>query len=272
MPVYQDFFRTERALKLVNTVCKHAACPNRMECFGVGHAAFMILGSSCTRNCTFCNVRHALPEAVDEGEPERIASAARELALDHVVVTSVSRDDLADGGAAQFARTVTELRRQTRAVVEVLIPDFLGSIQALSIVVESGPDVIAHNLETVRQRQPAVRPQADYECSLGVLRQVKALNGRILTKSGLMFGVGETDTDVYTALTDLSDTGCDILTLGQYRQPSPAHLPVHRFILEEGFLYWQNFAYKLGFRRVFSGSYVRSSYRAGEIKDLLGEK
>jgi lipoyl synthase len=270
MPDYTLFARTKRQLAGVNTVCSQALCPNIMECYSGKHAAFLILGSNCTRNCRFCNVRHGVPDTPDENEPARVAQAARALGLEHVVVTSVSRDDLPDGGALQFARTILALRQNPGTSVEVLVPDFNGREASLHRVLAASPDVLAHNLETVSRLQALIRPQADYQRSLWLLRKTKEMNGRTLTKSGLMLGLGEEDREVLEAMADLRAAGCDILTLGQYRQPGPGHAAVERFVLEEGFAMYLAAAEEMGFSRVFAGSYVRSSYRAGLVRELLG--
>ncbi|MBS4032358.1 MAG: lipoyl synthase [Clostridiales bacterium] len=272
MPEFVVFSRTNRIISSVNTVCRSAACPNILECFSNRHTAFMILGSSCTRNCAFCGVDHGTPLPVDSGEPARVAEAAKELGLSHVVVTSVSRDDLADGGALQFARTIEALHRAGGMTVEVLIPDFGGNNDSLRQVMDAEPHVIAHNLETVRRLQPVIRPRAGYERSLDIIRHVKVSDKRILAKSGLILGLGENDSEILAAMTDLREAGCDILTLGQYRQPGENQLPVPRFILEEGFEYWREEGMRLGFSHVFSGSYVRSSYRAGDVFQSDGGK
>lgn len=269
IPNYNDFARTSQAVSSVETVCRNAACPNIMECFSRGHVTFLILGKNCTRNCKFCAVDHFIPQGLDSLEPERVAETVNKLNLSHVVVTSVSRDDLEDGGSKQFALTIKAIRETSDASIEVLIPDFMGSLEDLRRVVEAKPDVLAHNLETVQRLQSMIRPEADYWRSLELLRRVKEINPKMLTKSGLILGMGEEDLEIEEALQDLKDTGCDILTLGQYRQPSTKQIPVNRFILEEGFKFWEEYAYNNNYKRVFSGTYVRSSYRAGEIKDLL---
>lgn len=271
MPEFAGFHQTNEIISGVNTVCRSANCPNIMECFSNRHTAFMILGDRCTRNCAFCSVEHGAPVPLDLGEPTNVSEAAKELGLSHAVVTSVSRDDLADGGAMQLARTVMALHQVGGMTVEVLIPDFGGNLHSLRRVVDAGPHVIAHNVETVRRLQPIIRPQAGYDRSLEILHQVKLLDKGILTKSGLILGLGEEDSEVLTAMTDLREAGCDILTLGQYRQPSENQLPVLRFILEEGFTYWREEGIRMGFSHVFSGSYVRSSYRAGEVFNLTEE-
>jgi lipoic acid synthetase len=266
MPDYAAFAETEKILAGVSTVCVKAACPNMLECFSRKQATFLILGDRCTRNCAFCHIRQALPLPPDDREPERVAEAAARLRLAHVVVTSVTRDDLPDGGAAHFAGTVKAVKRAGKSFTEVLLPDFRGSREALAQVAEAGPGIIAHNLETVRRLYSRVRPGACYARSLRVLREAKALG--FLTKSGVMLGLGETDEEVRVALADLREAGCDMVTLGQYRQPGPAQPPPARFVLEEGFAALWETAVKLGFRHVLTGSYVRSSYRAGEIREL----
>ncbi len=272
MPNNADLNRTGRAIKGLHTVCESAACPNIFECFGARHLTFLILGSICTRKCAFCAVTHGIPTIVETEEVGRVVSAAVNLDLKHVVITSVTRDDLVDGGASHFAETVETLHQKTDAGIEVLIPDFDGNRSSLARVVRANPHVMGHNLETVRRLQGMIRPQAAYERSLSVLRTIKEINETILTKSGLMLGLGENDQEVLETMEDIRKTGCDILTLGQYRQPGYEQIPVQRFILEEGFNYLREKGLAMGFRRVIAGSYVRSSYRAGEIKDLLEEK
>lgn len=267
MPDHAAFVQTEKILTGINTVCTKAACPNILECFSRKQATFLILGDSCTRRCIFCRIRQATPLPPDDREPEMVAEAALRLRLSHVVLTSVTRDDLSDGGAAHFARTVNAVKRAGGAFTEVLIPDFRGSREALLRVAAARPDIMAHNLETVHRLHPRVRPGACYARSLRVLREAKTLG--FLTKSGLMLGLGETDEEVCEALADLREAGCDIVTLGQYRQPGPAQTPPVRFVLEEGFAKLRHVALQYGFRFVQSGSYVRSSYRAGEIRELL---
>ncbi len=272
MPNNVDLNRIGRAINGLHTVCESAACPNLFECFGSRHLTFLILGSICTRNCAFCAVTHGVPTVIETEETGRIVAAALKLNLLHVVITSVTRDDLADGGAYHFAAVVEALRNQTKAGIEVLIPDFDGNRSSLERVVRANPHVMGHNLETVRRLQGMIRPQAAYELSLSVLRTIKEVNESILTKSGLMLGLGENEQEVLETMEDIRETGCDILTLGQYRQPGHRQIPVQRFILEEGFNYFREKGLAMGFRRVIAGSYVRSSYRAGEIKDLLGER
>ena len=272
MPNNADLNRTGRAIKGLHTVCESAACPNISECFGARHLTFLILGSICTRNCVFCAVTHGVPTEVSIAEADQIVSAVIKLDLTYVVITSVTRDDLADGGAFHFARIVESLRKQTEAGIEVLIPDFSGCRLSLEQVVRAKPDVIGHNLETVKRLQNKIRPQAAYELSLSVLRTIKEMDGTILTKSGLMLGLGEKDAEIMETMQDIRETGCDVLTLGQYRQPGEEQIPVNRFILEEGFEYLRASGLAMGFKKVISGSYVRSSYGAGKIKDLLEKK
>ncbi len=270
-PCVADLNKTARFLGDLPTICTSAACPNIFECFARKQLTFMILGNICTRKCNFCAVTHGEPTAVDPEEAERIAAAVLHLGLAHVVITSVSRDDLEDGGASHYARTINVLRQKTKASVEVLIPDFGGNRQALEQVVGAEPDLIAHNLETVARLQNCIRPQGDYGRSLQVLCAIKEINPKMITKSGLMLGLGEEDAEVLTAMQDLLEAGCDILTVGQYRQPGAKQTAVQRFILETGFNYFREKALQMGFRYVLAGSYVRSSYRAEEAKKLLND-
>jgi len=249
------------------TVCEEARCPNRPDCFGRGTATFMILGDRCTRNCRFCAVDHGQPAQPRPDEPEAVARAAAGMGLSHVVITSVTRDDLPDGGSAQFARTVRQVRRHLpTATVEVLTPDFQGDPAAVERVCGAGPDVFNHNIETAARLYPAVRPRARYARSLEVLACAKRLarddGSNLLTKSGLMVGLGETDEEVRQVLADLRRAGCDLLTIGQYLQPSPRHLPVARFVPPSQFDAWRDHALKLGFLAVAAAPHVRSSYRA----------
>ncbi|MBU1206939.1 MAG: lipoyl synthase [Proteobacteria bacterium] len=251
----------------LNTVCESALCPNRGECFHQGTATFMILGRTCTRNCTFCAIpSEERPPAPDPEEPQRIVEAASELRLTHVVVTSVTRDDLEDGGASHFAKTVRALKRtESTIVVEVLIPDFQGSFESLKIVADSGPDIVNHNLETVPRLYPEVRPQADYRRSLHLLKTVKEIDPGRVTKSGLMLGLGEQRDEVLEVMNDLRKISCDLLTLGQYLQPSGRHHPVVRYIPPEEFEDLRCAGEKMGFKGVFSAPLVRSSFHAAEV-------
>lgn len=245
------------------TVCESARCPNRGECFSHHTATFLILGDVCTRGCAFCAVKKGKPLPLKEDEPQRLARAVSELGLRHVVVTSVTRDDLPDGGAAHYARVVRALREYCPAVhVELLVPDFAGSREALATVLAADPDILAHNLETVPRLYPQVRRGADYLRSLKVLRQAKQLSPKIITKSGLMLGLGEESAEIDEVLQDLRTVDCDMLTLGQYLSPSLHHVPVARYLRPEEFASWQRQAQKLGFRSVAAGALVRSSYRA----------
>lgn len=257
----------------LHTVCEEAGCPNLWECFAGETATFMILGDRCTRDCRFCKVAHGVPEPADPQEPERVAEAAARLHLYYVVVTSVTRDDLPDGGAELFAQTVMAIRRKIPGVrVEVLIPDFDGDPVALKTVLSASPDVVNHNIETVARLYPIVRPAADYERSLTLHAQIRNLAPDMPTKSGLMLGLGETDEEIHAAISDLRRAGCSILTLGQYLQPSKAHLPVRRYITPETFGRWRETALAIGFAEAACGPLVRSSYRAGEIhRHLIGQ-
>jgi lipoic acid synthetase len=247
----------------LHTVCQEAHCPNIAECFGRGTATFMILGDSCCRGCRFCAVKRGEPAPPDPEEPERVADAVLRLDLRHVVITSVTRDDLPDGGAGHFAATVQAVRRRSPGtVIEVLIPDFGGSQHALAAVLAAEPDVLNHNLETVSRLYPRVRPGADYRRSLGLLAWTKAQAPRTVTKSGLMVGLGESRADLLRTLYDLRQARCDLLTVGQYLQPTGSHLPVDRYVPPAEFASFRARADKLGFRGVAAGPLVRSSHRA----------
>jgi lipoic acid synthetase len=248
----------------LHTVCEEANCPNRMECFGRRTATFMILGGQCTRNCTFCNVSKGAPEPVDAGEPRRVAEAVRELGLKHVVVTSVTRDDLPDGGAAHFAQTILEIKAiAPDTTIEVLIPDFKGSLPALRQVLGAGPDVLNHNVETVPRLYPEVRPMADYARSLELLRRAKQLGpAGTRTKSGMMLGLGEAKEEVLQSMRDLREVGCDFLTLGQYLAPSKLHHPVVEYVHPDVFEEYRVLGEEMGFGFIASAPLVRSSYMA----------
>lgn len=246
------------------TVCQSAQCPNLGECFNRGTATFMILGTRCTRTCRFCAVNNGTPRAVDPDEPQRVAQAAELLNLKHVVITSVTRDDLSDGGASQFRRTIERIRRRCRqARIEVLIPDFQGSVDALQKVCNAQPDMLNHNVETVERLYPEVRPVASYRRSLGILEY--AAHQRLPVKSGLMLGLGETPDEIENTLLDLKRAGCRYLTLGQYLAPSGNHHPVVRFVTPDEFGEWAERARKMGFDEIAAGPLVRSSYRADEM-------
>ena len=249
----------------LNTVCQSAVCPNIAECFAKGTATFMILGNICTRNCRFCAVDSGEPLPVDEDEPRRLAIASRELKLKHVVITSVTRDDLSDGGAGHFARTIDELHKELpEATIEVLTPDFKGDEDALILVIKSKPDIFNHNVETIPRLYPEVRPMADYQRSLNVLKKSKEIDPDVHTKSGIMLGLGEKRFEVSEVLLDLMGTGCSILTVGQYLSPSPSHLKIHEYIHPEVFSEIEQEARELGFTYVASGPFVRSSFNAAE--------
>jgi len=250
----------------LHTVCQEAKCPNMWECFSQKTATFLIMGSRCTRNCRFCSVQPGPPLPPDPGEPARVADVARRMGLKYVVVTSVTRDDLPDGGASLFAETIEAIRsRMPDACVEVLIPDFQGSRAALHKVLQARPDVLNHNIETVARLYPRVRPQASYELSLELIQRAHAYDPALPTKSGVMLGLGEKKAEVEKTMQDLVSVGCRILTLGQYLQPSKNHLPVERFIPPEEFDAWRRRAREIGFAEVASGPFVRSSYHAQEL-------
>ncbi|MDP8233829.1 MAG: lipoyl synthase [Candidatus Saelkia tenebricola] len=249
----------------LHTVCEEAACPNIGECFHQGEVTFMILGDICTRECKFCNVDSKIPQAIDCNEPRRIAEAVRKLNLKHVVITSVTRDDLEDGGADVFYQTILTVRGSNKDVkIEVLIPDFKGDEQALGKVIEAKPDIIGHNVETVSRLYAEVRPQAYYKRSLRVLKAVKEFNSEIYTKSSLMLGLGEEESEVLAVLRDLRKVECDFLSLGQYLRPSLKHFSVKEYIAPDRFEYYKIQALDLGFSHVESAPYVRSSYHAAE--------
>ena len=249
----------------LNTVCESALCPNRSECWSQRTATFMILGDTCTRRCGFCAIQTGRGERVEPDEPERVAAAAEALELQYVVITSVARDDLADEGANHFYHVVRAVKEKIAGVqVEVLTPDFHGREELIDRVCEAGPAVYNHNLETVARLQRQVRPQAGYGRSLEVLRWVKAHRAGICTKSGLMLGLGETEEEVLEAAVDLKEAGCEILTLGQYLPPSEGHLKVVEFIPPEVFYRLADTIRQMGFREVYAGPYVRSSYHASE--------
>ncbi len=255
----------------LHTVCEDADCPNIGECFARKTCTFMILGNVCTRNCRFCAIVHGRPSAVDSGEPQAVASAARSLGLRHVVVTSVTRDDLADGGAGHFAAAIRAVHDEMpETTVEVLIPDFLGNIDSLLQVIAAQPDVINHNVETVPRIYPSVRPQALYSRSLALLHGIREFGNGIWSKSGLMLGLGETDREVIAVMEDLRTAHCDILTLGQYLSPSPAHHPVVEYIHPDTFKMLEKIGYDMGFTEVSTGPLVRSSYRAEHIFSRTG--
>ena len=271
-----DYARIERYHRLngLHSVCRSAACPNQGECWSRGTATFMILGDRCTRDCAFCNVSHGIPEKVDAAEPGKVAKAIAELQLRHAVVTSVTRDDLPDGGASLFVELIRAVRRQAPDCrLEMLIPDLEGNRQALEEILAAGPDILGHNLETVPRLYPQVRPQASYRRSLGLLQNCREIKPEIPTKSSLMVGMGESRAEIVTAMEDLLDVGCQLLTLGQYLQPTRHHFPVQRFVPPEEFRDMREKGLALGFKHVESGPLVRSSYHAEEqFEEVLNAK
>ncbi|MGB9597258.1 MAG: lipoyl synthase [Candidatus Poribacteria bacterium] len=254
----------------LNTVCQSALCPNIAECFTKGTATFMILGNICTRNCRFCAIKSGTPLPVDEDEPRRLALAAKEMELKHIVITSVTRDDLSDGGATHFAKTIDELHKNLAyATTEVLTPDFKGKESALSIVLNSKPDIFNHNVETVPRLYPEVRPMADYKRSLSVLEKAKKIDPQIYTKSGIMVGLSETRSEISQVLKDLRSVECDIVTIGQYLSPSSLHIKIYEYVRPEVFKDIEQEAKELGFSYVASGPFVRSSFNAESAFEFL---
>jgi len=253
----------------LHTVCEEARCPNLGECFSSGTATILILGKVCTRKCGFCAVERGIPAAPDESEPERVAEAISRMHLGYVVITSVTRDDLADGGASVFAGTIRSIRSlDPKIKIEVLIPDFQGDRSALVTVLNESPDVLNHNVETISRLYSQVRPQADYHRSLELLRRVKDYNPRMKTKSGFMLGLGETREEVLDLLRDLKKAGCDFLTIGQYLQPRPDRLPVVDYVHPEVFDEYKKIGEEMGFTSVASGPFVRSSFHASEMFEV----
>ncbi|MDB6020450.1 MAG: lipA [Pedosphaera sp.] len=269
LPTSDTFGHTRSLLDelKLHTVCESAKCPNHWECWSKGTATFMIAGDRCTRACGFCAVSTAKPLALETDEPARVAEATRRMRLRHVVITAVARDDLQDGGAEHFRQTIESVRTANPGIViEVLTPDFLDRDGSIDAVLSANPDIFNHNLETVRRLTPSVRSRATYDRSLSVLGKVKAKRGATIhTKSGLMLGLGETEEELYTSMSDLRNVGCDILTLGQYLQPTLKHLPVVEFVSPERFAEYKRVAEAMGFQHVASGPMVRSSYHADEF-------
>ncbi|MEN8211937.1 MAG: lipoyl synthase [Thermodesulfobacteriota bacterium] len=251
----------------LHTVCQEANCPNMFECFTKSTATFMILGSVCTRNCRFCNILQKTPIPVDSDEPMRVAKAAQDLNLKYVVVTSVTRDDLDDGGAFQFANTINEIKSTISDTIkiEVLIPDFQGNFKALKIVLDAKPDVLNHNIETVPSLYPTARPEANYQQSLDLFKNVKSIDSSMPVKSGIMVGLGETMEELEQTMTDLYNNCCDIITIGQYLQPTKNHLKVKTYYSPEEFKIIEDKARQIGFKKIASGPFVRSSYNASDL-------
>lgn len=274
LPTTDTFAQTRSLLGelKLHTVCESAKCPNHWECWGKGTATFMIAGDRCTRACGFCAVSTAKPLPLEADEPLRVAEATRRMRLKHVVITAVARDDIADGGADHFRQTIEAVRQlNPKTVIEVLVPDFQDSDAAIEAVLSANPQVFNHNLETVRRLTPSVRHRATYDRSLSVLQKVKARRGQTIhTKSGLMLGLGETENEIVVAMEDLRAAGCDVLTLGQYLQPSLRHLPVVEFVPPEQFAALGRVAKAMGFVHVSSGPMVRSSYHADEFSGEAG--
>jgi len=268
LPAAGDYAETKALLRAqkLHTVCEEARCPNLGHCWSRGTATIMILGDLCTRRCGFCAVAPGRPNGfVDWDEPRRVGEAVAGMNLRHTVITSVARDDLEDGGSTIFAMTIRAIRERSGTVIEVLIPDFRGHEQDLARVVEAGPDVINHNIETVERLHPVVRPSARYSRSLELLRRVRERSQDIKAKSGIMLGLGETDDEVKQTLVDLRAHGCQLLTIGQYLRPSPNHLPVREYVHPDKFRAWGEEAMRLGFENCASGPLVRSSFHADEL-------
>lgn len=266
-PVSKEFKSTHELIRKakLNTVCEEAACPNIGECWSKKHATVMILGSTCTRACSFCNIKTGKPDLLDPHEPERLATAIAELGLEHVVITSVDRDDLEDGGASHFVESILRIRKSSpNTTIEVLTPDFLRKEGSIELVVRAKPDVYNHNIETVPSLYHEIRPGARYFHSLNLLFKAKQLDGNIFTKSGIMVGLGETKEEVLQVMDDLRAAQVDFMTIGQYLQPTPKHAPVMRYVTPEEFNYYERVARAKGFLMVSASPLTRSSYHAGE--------
>jgi lipoic acid synthetase len=266
-PVSHEFKSTQDLIRKakLNTVCEEAACPNIGECWSKKHATVMILGSTCTRACSFCNIKTGKPDLLDPHEPERLANAISELGLEHVVITSVDRDDLEDGGASHFVESILRIRKTSpNTTIEVLTPDFLRKDGAMDLVVRAKPDVYNHNIETVPSLYHTIRPGARYFHSLNLLFRVKQLDNTVFTKSGMMVGLGETKEEILQVMDDLKAAGVDFLTIGQYLQPTPKHAPVLRYVTPDEFNYYERAARAKGFLMVSASPLTRSSYHAGD--------
>ncbi|TAE55827.1 MAG: lipoyl synthase [Nostocales cyanobacterium] len=255
----------------LNTVCEEASCPNIGECFNAGTATFLIMGPACTRACPYCDIDfEKKPQPLDATEPTRLAEAVRRMQLNHVVITSVNRDDLVDGGASQFVKCINAVREVSpKTTIEVLIPDLCGNWEALEIILQAQPEVTNHNTETIPRLYRRVRPQGDYQRTLELLRRTRQLSPTTYTKSGIMVGLGETDTEVRQVMADLRSVECDILTIGQYLQPTQKHLDVKDFITPEQFAAWQTYGEEIGFLQVVSSPLTRSSYHAEQVRELM---
>ena len=266
-PVSKEFKNTQELIRnaKLNTVCEEAACPNIGECWSKKHATVMILGSTCTRACSFCNVKTGKPDLLDPHEPERLATAIADLGLEHVVITSVDRDDLDDGGASHFVESILRIRKSSpETTIEILTPDFLRKDGAMELVVKAKPDVYNHNIETVPSLYHHIRPGARYFHSLNLLFKVKQIDRQIFTKSGIMVGLGETKEEVLQVMDDLKAANVDFITIGQYLQPTPKHAPVMRYVTPEEFNYYERVARAKGFLMVSASPLTRSSYHAGD--------
>ena len=255
----------------LNTVCEEASCPNIGECFNAGTATFLIMGPACTRACPYCDIDfEKKPQALDPSEPIRLGEAVRRLQLNHVVITSVNRDDLPDEGASQFVRCIEEVRRVSpKTTIEVLIPDLCGNWDALAIILDAKPEVLNHNTETIPRLYKRVRPQGDYQRSLELLAKTREISPKTYTKSGIMVGLDETDAEVKAVMDDLRKVDCDIITIGQYLQPSEKHLGVKQFVTPEQFADWQKYGESIGFLQVVSTPLTRSSYHAEQVQELM---
>jgi lipoic acid synthetase len=272
LPSNPVFFSTKALISdlRLHTVCESAQCPNRWECWSQGTATFMIAGDRCTRACGFCAVTTAKPFALEDDEPQRVAEAVTRMKLKHVVITAVARDDLKDGGADHFARVITAIRKaDSSIVIEVLVPDFHADDSSIQTVLDAGPEIYNHNMETVERLTPVVRSRAKYRTSLQVLQRAKQLSPKTVTKSGIMLGLGETEPEIFQTMDDLREVGCQVLTMGQYLRPSPNHLPVVEYITPEQFELYGEIARKKGFEHVASGPLVRSSYHAADFHPVV---
>jgi len=275
LPSNPVFFSTKALISdlRLHTVCESAQCPNRWECWSQGTATFMIAGDRCTRACGFCAVTTAKPFVLEEDEPQRVAEAVMRMKLKHVVITAVARDDLKDGGAHHFARVIAAIQKMDSSIIiEVLVPDFHADDSCIQTVLDAGPDIYNHNMETVERLTPVVRSRAKYRTSLQVLRRAKQFSSRgrgIVTKSGIMLGLGETEPEIFQTMDDLREVGCQVLTMGQYLRPTPNHLPVVEFVTPEQFDLYGEIARKKGFEHVASGPLVRSSYHAADFHPVV---
>jgi lipoyl synthase len=275
LPSNPVFFSTKALISdlRLHTVCESAQCPNRWECWSQGTATFMIAGDRCTRACGFCAVTTAKPFALEEDEPQRVAEAVMRMKLKYVVITAVARDDLKDGGATHFARVIAAIQKMDPAIIiEVLVPDFHADDLSIQAVLDASPDIYNHNVETVERLTPVVRSRAKYRTSLQVLRRAKELSSRgrgIVTKSGIMLGLGETEPEIFQTMDDLREVGCQVLTMGQYLRPTPNHLPVVEFVTPQQFELYGEIARKKGFEHVASGPLVRSSYHAADFHPVV---